>query len=76
MEAKEKESKPLKSSLLQAYSYDANSHELTVTYKDGNEYTYSRVDPSLMSKVFDSSGSVGSKFVRLIKRGNCPAIKQ
>lgn len=58
--------KVVKSSLLQAYSYDAETYKLTVTFNDGTEKVYKDVDPPTLSKVFDSPGSIGSKFKRFI----------
>lgn len=60
--------KPVQSSLLQAYSYDSDSLELTVIYKDGTQIKYKNVPPPVMSQVFDSPGSIGSKFLKLISR--------
>ena len=60
------ELKPIKSSLIQAYSYDSSSHSLNVVFKDGTELTYSKVEPSVMSMVFDRPGSIGGKFHRFI----------
>lgn len=60
--------KPLKSSLLSGYSYDAQSKDLMVMFKDGTELTYKDVNPDTMSKVFDSPGSIGSKFLKNIAR--------
>lgn len=60
--------KPVKSSYIAAYSYNPDSYELSITFKNGVERTYKDVKPPLMSQVFDSSGSVGSKFIRLIGR--------
>ncbi len=54
------------STLIQAYSYDHETLTLSVTFKDGSEFDYQKVDPPTMSKVFDTPGSVGSKFRKLI----------
>jgi len=56
----------LKSSILQDYSYDAQSYTLTVTFKNGNKFQYFNILPPTMSSVFDSGGSVGSRFVKQI----------
>ena len=61
------ELKPIKSSLIQAYSYDPESKVLDVVFKDGTELSYKDVDPPTMSQVFDKSQSVGKAFHRLIK---------
>lgn len=58
--------KPVKSTMLQGYSYDAQSLVLTVIFKNGTERTYKNIAPPLMSQVFDRPGSIGSKFKRLI----------
>jgi hypothetical protein len=58
--------KIVKSSLIRAYSYDSQSLTLSVTFTDGSEFDYEKVDPPTMSKVFDSPGSVGGKFRKLI----------
>lgn len=60
------ELKPIKSSLIQAYSYDSSSHSLNIVFRDGTEKTYLKVEPSVMSMVFDRPGSIGSKFHRFI----------
>lgn len=59
---------PVKSSLIRAYSYDSHAQTLSVTFTDGSEFDYEKVDPPTMSKVFDSPGSIGSKFQKLISR--------
>lgn len=58
--------KPVKSTLIRAYSYDSQSQTLSVIFTDGAEFDYEKVDPPTMSKVFDSPGSTGSKFRKLI----------
>jgi hypothetical protein len=60
----------LNSSLLQSYSYDPKTYVLTVTYKTrGNKKaSYVNVFPSVISQVFDGSGSVGSRFLKLIAK--------
>lgn len=58
--------KPVSSSSIEAYSYDANTMELNVVFKTGVKYSYKQVPPDIMSQVFDQSKSVGSMFHRLI----------
>lgn len=58
--------KPVNSTLIRAYSYDSSTQTLSVTFTDGAEFDYEKVDPPTMSKVFDSPGSTGSKFHKLI----------
>jgi hypothetical protein len=60
----------VKSSIIQAYGYDATKQELTVTFTSGVSWLYKKVDPVLMSTVFDRPGSVGSKFLSMIKRNH------
>ena len=64
------ELKPIKSSLIQAYSYNEKTLDLDIVFKDGVERTYHKVNPDTMSLVFDSSGSIGSKFHKLIGKGH------
>ena len=59
--------KVVKSSLIQAYSYDPATKTLDVVFKDGTELTYKDIDPPTMSQVFDRSPSVGRAFHRLIR---------
>lgn len=61
------ELKPIKSSLIAAYSYDPNSYILNVVFKSGVEKAYKEIKPDVMAKVFQSGGSVGSKFHRFIR---------
>lgn len=63
---KQQKFNPLKSSILQGYSYDADSQTLTVTFRNGNKFAYHDVPPPAMSNVFDRGGSVGSRFVKQI----------
>lgn len=65
----------LKSSLLSSYSFDDSTLDLSVTFSDGSSWLYRKVEPSVVSKVFDSPGSIGSKFIRLIKHGRYQASK-
>ena len=62
--------KIVKSSILQSYEYDSSKQELTVTFKNNSTWLYKKVDPVLMSSVFDRPGSIGSKFLSLIKRSH------
>ena len=55
-------SRVLNSTLLQQYSYDAQAYTLHVTFKDGTDVDYFNVLPPVVSAVFDTPGSVGSKF--------------
>jgi hypothetical protein len=66
----------IKSSLLDTYTYNNQTLELEVTFKSGDSWVYKNVDPGTISKVFDSPGSIGSKFVKLIKHGKYQASKQ
>ena len=59
--------KVVKSSLIQAYSYNPEDKTLNVVFKDGIQKTFVQVPPDVMSAVFDRAGSVGSKFHRLVK---------
>ncbi len=58
--------KVVQSTSIQSYDYDDTKYTLTVTFKNGTEYTYKGVKPDVMSNVFDSSGSLGRKFYKLI----------
>lgn len=61
------EYKPVKSSLVSAYSYNPDSYTLDVMFKDGTEMQYQNVMPPEMSHIFDSSGSIGSKLLKVLK---------
>lgn len=61
-----KDLKPLKSSLLKAYSYDSQTLELHIVFANGKERTYKNIPPPVMSSVFDVPGSIGSKFLKII----------
>lgn len=76
METNSPKQKPVQSSLITAYVYDNQSYQLTVTFKDGAEWSYKGVTPDVLSQVFDSPKSIGSKFIRLIKNGKYSATKQ
>lgn len=58
----------LNSTLLQAYSYDPHAYTLSVVFKDGTAVEYYNVLPPAVSEVFDTPGSVGSKFRKQIAR--------
>lgn len=64
---------PLKivnSTLIQSYSYDSEAYTLSVSFKDGTDVDYYNVMPPVVSSVFDSPGSVGSKFLKqVVKAG-------
>ena len=60
----------VKSSILQSYQYDADKQELTVTFKNNSSWLYKKVQPDEMSSVFDRPGSIGSKFLSLIKKSH------
>ena len=60
----------VKSSIIQSYEYDSYSQELTVTFKNGSSWLYKKVDPVLMSSVFDRPGSIGSRFLSMIKHSH------
>lgn len=51
------------------YSYDANAYVLDVFYQGRKQsiYRYFMVYPPVMSQIFDSSGSMGSKAYNLLK---------
>lgn len=59
----------VKSTLLQAYSYDAQNLTLSVSFRDGTNIDYFNVPPPVMSGVFDRPGSIGSRFMREIAGG-------
>ncbi len=66
--------KPVKSSLISSYSYDAETKTLTVTFVGrSGEFVYKGVDPAVMSQVFDKSQSVGKAFYNHVVRSK--AIK-
>lgn len=58
------------SSIIQSYSYDPTKYVLTVTFKSKKTlktFDYYNVYPNTISQVFDGAGSVGSRFLRIIK---------
>jgi hypothetical protein len=57
----------IKSSLIETWSYDSQTQELEITFKSGSSFKYLGVSPDIISKVFDSPGSIGSKFIRFIR---------
>lgn len=61
------------SSLISSYSYDVSNYVLTVTLYNGESWAYQGVMPPVVSQVFDSPGSVGAKFSKLIKQGSYKA---
>ena len=60
----------VKSSIIQSYSYDDSKQELTVNFKNNSSWLYKKVQPSEMSSVFDRPGSIGSKFLSMIKKSH------
>lgn len=63
------EEKVTNSSLIQSYTYDQESKTLSIVYKsNGAQWDYKGVPPSVVDSVFNSSGSIGTKFHSLIKR--------
>jgi hypothetical protein len=60
----------VKSSIIQSYQYDSDKQELTVNFINNSSWLYKKVDPVLMSSVFDRPGSIGSKFLSMIKRSH------
>lgn len=60
--------KKVNSSIISSYEYDSQKYVLTVTFKTGNSWQYKNVMPPVVSQVFDSPGSIGSKFKRLISK--------
>lgn len=56
------------SSLIDSFEYDSQTQTLTITYKgQSDEWTYSPVSQSQYDQVFNSSGSIGSKFIKQIR---------
>jgi hypothetical protein len=60
----------VKSSIIQSYSYDSDKQELTVNFKNNSSWLYKKVDPVLMSNTFDKPGSIGSRFLSMIKKSH------
>ncbi len=61
--------KPVQSSLISSYSYDAETKTLTVMFVGrSDEFVYKNVNPDVMSAVFDRSKSVGKAFYNHIVR--------
>lgn len=59
---------------INCYDYDSDKRVLTVTFKpSGSQYEYKNVTPSIVSAVFETGGSIGSKFYSLIKHGGFQA---
>lgn len=64
------------SSTVLTYDYDSESHVLHIKYKmNGSEWDYHNITQSTVDAVFNSGGSVGSKFHHLIKRGQYKSIQ-
>lgn len=61
--------KKVNSSLISSYMYDSTNYVLTVTLYNGEDWEYKGVMPPVISQVFDSPGSIGAKWTRLIKHG-------
>lgn len=61
------------SSFIQYLKYDEDNLQLTVTMKNGGEYTYFRVYPAIADDFFKSP-SKGSYFANVIK-GKNPNVK-
>lgn len=63
--------KPVKSTMIAAYEYDSQAMMLSVYFVSDpdTEHVYMNVSPDVMSAVFDSGGSLGSKFIKRIQRG-------
>lgn len=61
-----KDKQPVKSSTIQAYSYDVSDKVLKVWFKTGAVYSYQNVTPDVMSSVFDGPGSKGRLFATRI----------
>ncbi len=57
------------SSSIIGYTYDSNEYKLTVYYKGKSKSVreYSDVMPPMVSKIFDSAGSIGSKAYKNLK---------
>ena len=64
--------KIVNSSIIQSYTYNPDTQTVDIVFKSdtGNTWQYAKVTQSLIDQVFNSSGSVGSKFIRLIKNGH------
>ncbi len=63
---------PVNSSLIAAYGYDSTNYVLLVRFKSEKAnrlHQYSPVYPPTVSEVFDTPGSIGSKFIKQIQRG-------
>jgi hypothetical protein len=61
------EFKPIKSSNLEAESYDAANQELVIRFKNGTAYKYFNVSPDLYRE-FKEADSAGSFFHLHIRR--------
>jgi hypothetical protein len=64
--AREMSMPPIKSRAITFAEYDENSRELSITFKQGNTYTYYGVPPSIYAG-FISADSAGSYFNARIK---------
>ena len=58
-----------KSAIVSSYEYDDKSLVLKVTFTNNQVWQYINVFPNVITQVFDEPGSVGSKFIKLIKHG-------
>ena len=68
--------KLVSSSTLQSYDYDDKTYTLTVTYKsNGHKWNYFLVYPNLIAQIFESGGSIGSKFHSMIKSQGYRAVR-
>jgi KTSC domain len=57
------------SKLIDTYSYNDQERQLSITFKNGGQtYIYKNVPRDVIDKVFNSPGSTGSKFIKLVKR--------
>lgn len=59
--------KVVRSSLVSAYNYDAQTQMLSITLKTNGETYVAKVPPSSMSEVFDRPGSIGSRVYTLLR---------
>ena len=69
-----KQSMPIvKSEFLQNVEYDADNLQMTVTMKNGSEYIYSNVYPSVMDDFIKASSK--GKFYAQVLRGRNPSTR-
>lgn len=59
--------KPVRSSLVSAYHYDADSQQLSITLKTNGETYVAKISPDVMSQTFDRPGSIGARVHSLLR---------